>query len=230
MTKEHTVQIAIGLYPGFAALDAIGPYAVFANLPGATIVLCAERTGPLTDEDGKLHLDIDHAFDDVPAPQVLLVPGGLVTRRLAAPGEPIVEWIRAAHATTTYTTSVCTGALLLGAAGLLKGRRATTHWLAYEHLRAHGAEPTEQRVVTDDKVVTAAGVSAGIDLALALVGRLRGPEAAQAIQLGIEYDPQPPYDAGSPSKAPTAIRDLVAGVMAAAEARQLAVGPAPSES
>ena len=222
------MQIAIGLYPGFAALDAVGPYAVFANVPGASVVLCAERTGLLTDEDGELHLAIDHVFDDVPTPQVLLVPGGLTTRRLAAPGEPIVEWIRAAHVTTTYTTSVCTGALLLGAAGLLKGRRATTHWLAYDHLRAHGAEPTEQRVVTDGKVVTAAGVSAGIDLALTLVGRLQGPEAAQAIQLGIEYDPQPPYNAGSPSKAPTAIRDLVAGVMAEREARQFVAGSPPS--
>jgi transcriptional regulator GlxA family with amidase domain len=224
------MQIAIGVYPGFAALDAVGPYAVLANLPGASVVLCAERTGQLTDEHGQLRVDIDRNFGDVPAPDVLLVPGGLATRRLAAAGTPIVEWIRAAHATTTYTTSVCTGALLLGAAGLLQGRRATTHWLAYEHLRAHGAEPTEERVVTDGKVVTAAGVSAGIDLALVLAGRLGGREVAQAIQLGIEYDPQPPYDAGSPSKAPSAIRDLVAGVMAEAEAREVRPGSVPSGS
>ena len=213
------MQIAIGLYPGFTALDAIGPYQVFANLPGAELVLCAERKGALDDENGLLHLDVEHTFDDVPAPDVLLVPGGLVTRRLANEGGPIVDWIRTAHATTTYTTSVCTGALLLGAAGLLTGLRATTHWMAHDHLRAYGAQPTEQRVVVEGKVVTAAGVSAGIDLALTLVGWTHGVETAQAIQLGIEYDPQPPHDTGAPSKAPAEIRDLVSSVIADAEER-----------
>ena len=215
------MQIAIGLYPGFTALDAIGPYQVFANLPGAEVVLCAERPGVLDDENGLLHLEVEHTFDDVPTPDVLLVPGGLVTRLVAKQGGPIVDWIRTAHATTTYTTSVCTGALLLGAAGLLAGLRATTHWFAYDHLRAYGAQPTEQRVVVEGKVVTAAGVSSGIDLALTLVGWTHGAETAQAIQLGIEYDPQPPYDAGAPSKAPAAIRDLVTAVMEAAESRLL---------
>jgi transcriptional regulator GlxA family with amidase domain len=126
------------------------------------------------------------------------------------------------HPTTTVTTSVCTGALLLGAAGLLSGRRATTHWLALEQLRAYGAIPCSERVVADGKVRTGAGVAAGIDLALQLVGELQGSETAQAIQLGIEYDPQPPYDTGAPGKAPTVIRELVAGVMAAAEAEALA--------
>jgi len=218
------VQIAIGLYPGFTALDAIGPYAVFTNLPGADIVLCAERKGPLADDTGLLHLDLAYAFDDVQAPDVLLVPGGLVTRRLAADRGPIIDWIRAAHETTTYTTSVCTGALLLGAAGVLDGLPATTHWMAYEHLRSYGAEPTEQRVVIEGKVATAAGVSAGIDLALTLVDRLHGPEVAQAIQLGIEYDPQPPHDAGAPSKAPAEIRDLVSAVMTEAEAGLMTSG------
>lgn len=216
------MQIAIGLYPGFTALDAIGPYQVFALLPGAEVVLCAERQGILDDENGLLHLEVEHTFDEVPTPDMLLVPGGLVTRRLANEGAAIVDWIRTAHPTTTYTTSVCTGALLLGAAGLLAGLRATTHWMAYDHLRAYGAQPTEQRVVVEGKVVTAAGVSAGIDLALTLVGWTHGAETAQAIQLGIEYDPQPPYDAGAPSKAPAAIRDLVAAVVGEAETRLLA--------
>jgi transcriptional regulator GlxA family with amidase domain len=218
------MQIVIGLYPGFTALDAIGPYTVFTNLPGADVVLCAEQRGRLADDNGLLQLDLEHTFDDVPTPDVLLVPGGLVTRRLARERGAIVDWIRDAHRSTTYTTSVCTGALLLGAADVLRGRRATTHWVAAEQLRAYGAEPTEERVVFDDKVVTAAGVSAGIDLALTLVGRLENHETAQAIQLGIEYDPQPPYDAGAPSKASPAIRDLVAGVMADAEARLHATG------
>ena len=212
------MQIAIGLYPGFTALDAIGPYAVFTNVPGADVVLCAEEQGPLADDSGLLRLDIAHAFADVPEPDVLLVPGGLVTRVVAAEGGPIIDWIRAAHETTTYTTSVCTGALLLGAAGVLQGLRATTHWLAYDHLRRYDADPTEERVVFEGKVATAAGVSAGIDLALTLVDKLYGAEVAQAIQLGIEYDPQPPHDTGAPSKAPAEIRELVAAVTAEAEA------------
>ncbi len=207
------MQIAIGLYPGFTALDAIGPYAVFTNVPDATVVVCAEHTGPLADDSDLLHLDIRHTFADAAHPDVLLVPGGVITRRLANEGGAIVDWIRDAHATTIYTTSVCTGALLLGAAGVLRGRRATTHWMALEQLRAYGAEPADERIVTDDKVVTAAGVSAGIDLALTLVGRHEGDETAQAIQLGIEYDPQPPYDAGAPAKAPAPIRELVTEVM-----------------
>jgi transcriptional regulator GlxA family with amidase domain len=216
------MQIAIGLYPGFTALDAIGPYQVFTQVPDVEVVLCAERSGRLSDDNGLLHLDVEHTFADVPEPDVLLVPGAFVTRALARPGEPIVEWIRAAHPHTTYTTSVCTGALLLGAAGVLEGLDATTHWFAYEHLARFGAHPTEQRVVTRGKVVTGAGVSAGIDLALTLVGTLFGPEIAQAVQLGIEYDPQPPYDAGAPSKAPAEILDLVRTVAGANEARVLA--------
>jgi transcriptional regulator GlxA family with amidase domain len=213
------MQIAIGLYPGFTALDAIGPYAVFTNVPGVDVVVCADRKGPLADESDLLHFDLMHTFDEVPEPDILLVPGGLITRRIAAEGGPIVDWIRAAHETTTYTTSVCTGALLLGAAGVLDGLPATTHWVAYDHLRSYGAEPTEQRVVIEGKVATAAGVSAGIDLALTLVDRLHGAAVAQAVQLGIEYDPQPPHDTGAPSKAPAEIRDLVSSVIADAEER-----------
>ncbi len=212
------MQIAIGLYPRFTALDAIGPYTVFTNVPGAEVVLCAEQKGVLADDSGVLRLEMEHTFDDVPEPDVLLVPGGLVTRLVAAEGGPIVDWIRDAHETTTYTTSVCTGALLLGAAGVLRGLRATTHWLAYDHLRRYDAETTEERVVIEGKVATAAGVSAGIDLALTLVDKLYGAEVAQAVQLGIEYDPQPPYDTGAPSKAPAEIRELVSAVQAQAEA------------
>lgn len=195
------MQIAIGLYPGFTALDAIGPYAVFTNVPGADVVVCADRKGRLADENDLLNFDLVHTFDEVPAPDILLVPGGLITRSIAAEGGPIVDWIRSAHETTTYTTSVCTGALLLGAAGVLDGLPATTHWVAYDHLRSYGAQPTEQRVVIEGKVATAAGVSAGIDLALTLVDRLYGAEVSQAVQLGIEYDPQPPFDSGSVAKA-----------------------------
>jgi transcriptional regulator GlxA family with amidase domain len=215
------MQIAIGLFPGFTALDAVGPYQVFTNVPGVDVVVCAARPGALVDDMGLLRLEIAHTFDEVVAPDVVVVPGGLVTRRLARDGDPIIDWIRAVHPHTTYTTSVCTGALLLGAAGLLDGRRATTHWVAYDALRSFGAEPTEARVVDEGRILTAAGVSAGIDLALALAGRIAGPEIAQAVQLGIEYDPQPPFDAGAPSKAPSEITALVRGLIGAAENRLL---------
>jgi transcriptional regulator GlxA family with amidase domain len=208
------VQIAIALYPGFTALDAMGPYQVLVHLPGTELVLCAERSGLLEDENGLLHLQIERTFDDVSAPDVLVVPGGTITRRIAAERGRIVEWIGDVHRQTQYTTSVCTGALLLGAAGLLDGLDATTHWGAYDELAGYGARPTEQRVVRQGKIFTAAGVSAGIDLALTLAAELQGPEIAQAIQLGIEYDPQPPFDAGAPSKAPAPILELVRAAMA----------------
>ena len=208
------MQIAIGLYQAFTALDFVGPYQVLTNLPGAEVVLCAAEPGRVSDDNGLLHLDVQASFADVPTPDLLLVPGAFVTRKLASEGHPIVDWIRAAHETTEWTTSVCTGALLLGAAGILEGLPATTHWSAYDELARYGAKPTEQRVVIEGKIATAAGVSAGIDLALTLVDRLQGPEVAQAIQLGIEYDPQPPFDSGAPSKAPKEILELVAALVA----------------
>jgi transcriptional regulator GlxA family with amidase domain len=209
------MQIAIGLYPEFTSLDALGPYQVLQHLPGAEVHFVAAHAGEVRDDNGALRLQVEHTFTDVPAPDVLVVPGGFVTRKLARPGEPIVEWVRAAHPATTFTTSVCTGALVLGAAGLLDGLEATTHWAAYEELRSFGARPTERRVVQEGKVITAAGVSSGIDMALTLSAELMGPEVAQAIQLAIEYDPQPPFDAGSPAKAGTEIVDLVLAVTAA---------------
>jgi transcriptional regulator GlxA family with amidase domain len=216
------MQIAIGLFPGFTALDAVGPYQVFTRVPGVEVVLCAAERGRLSDEMGLLHVEVEHEFGDVPTPDLLVAPGGTITRRMARDGAPIVDWAAAAHPHTTYTTSVCTGALLLGAAGLLEGLPATTHWAAYDTLRDQGARPTEQRVVIEGKIATAAGVSAGIDLALTLTGEIWGPDMAKAVQLGIEYDPQPPYDSGSPSKADPAIRELVATVVAEEEKRWLA--------
>jgi len=212
------MQIAIGLYPEFTALDAIGPYQVLTQVPGVEVVLCATEKGRLSDDNGLLHFDIEHTFDEISAPDITLVPGGFVTRRLARDHDPIVDWIASTHATSTYTTSVCTGALLLGAAGILDGLDATTHWYAYDELATYGAHPTEQRVVQQGKIWTAAGVSAGIDLALTLVAEIWGPEVSQAIQLGIEYDPQPPYDSGAPSKAHPDILALVQAISAEKEA------------
>lgn len=214
------MQIAIGLYPGLTVLDAIGPYQVLSQVPGHELVLCAERTGRLTDDNGLLTFDIEHTFADVPRPDLLLVPGGFITRKLARERDPIVDWVAEAHPHTTYTTSVCTGALLLGAAGILDGLDATTHWSAYDELASYGARPTEQRVVQQGKIWTAAGVSAGIDLALTLVAELHGREMSEAVQLGIEYDPQPPFDAGSPSKASA---DVLALVQAASAERHAAI-------
>ncbi|QGG96157.1 DJ-1/PfpI family protein [Actinomarinicola tropica] len=201
------MQIAIALFPEFTSLDAMGPYQVLQHVPGADLRLCAAERGIVADDSGHLRVEVEHTFADVPRPDVLVVPGGTVTRRMMTPEDAVVTWIREAHPHTTWTTSVCTGSLLLGAAGLLDGLTATTHWSAYDALASTGATPTEQRVVVEGKVVTGAGVSAGIDMALTLVAEMCGPEVAMAIQLGIEYDPQPPFDAGSPSTAPPAIRD-----------------------
>ncbi|MFH5230687.1 DJ-1/PfpI family protein [Antrihabitans spumae] len=204
---------AFGLFPRFTALDFIGPYQVLAAMPGTEVILCAAETGVITDDNGLLQLHIEHTFADVTAPDIVVIPGGPGARREARDHGPTVEWIAATHPTTTWTSSVCTGALLLGAAGLLDNVTATTHWCFYDELAAYGAIPTEQRVVIADRIATAAGVSAGIDLALRLVGELAGDATAQAIQLAIEYDPQPPYDSGAPSKAEPEIRDFVRALM-----------------
>jgi putative intracellular protease/amidase len=198
------MDIAIVLFERFTALDAIGPYDVLSRLRGATVRFAAAEPGLKRTDVGSLGLLADYALEDVPRPEIVLVPGG-PGQTAVMDDRAVLEWLRAAHPTTTWTTSVCTGSLILGAAGLLAGRRATSHWLALEQLRALGATPIEERVVVDGKIVTAAGVSAGIDMALELVSRIEGPEQAQAIQLAIEYDPQPPFDAGSVAKAPPAI-------------------------
>jgi len=205
--------IALGVYQGFTALDAIGPYEILTYLPGAEMVICAESAGVVDDHNDLVHLRVDATFADVPRPDVLLVPGGPIAGQYAADGHPIVDWIRQAHPHTSWTTSVCTGALLLGAAGLLDGLPATTHWSAYDELASYGAQPTEQRVVTAGRIMTGAGVSAGIDLALTLAADIAGPEVAQTIQLAIEYDPHPPFDAGAPSKAPKPIYDLAVAAL-----------------
>jgi transcriptional regulator GlxA family with amidase domain len=202
------MQIAILIYDRLTALDAVGPYEVLSRLPGAELIFVAQEPGPKRTDTGRLALLADASLADVPHPDIVLVPGGPAQADLMQDG-PLHEWLRAAHETSTWTTSVCTGSLILAAAGVLEGRRATTHWQALEELRRLGVEAVEERVVFDGKLVTAAGVSAGIDMALALVARIAGEQVAQAIQLGIEYDPQPPFDAGSPHKAPAAIVEAV---------------------
>ena len=198
------MQIAILLYNRFTVLDAIGPYQVLSGIPGAETIFVAEQPGPIRDEVGSLILSAAQGLTDVPHPDVVVVPGGPGQSDQMEDG-PLHEWLRAADQTSTWTTSVCTGSLILAAAGLLKGRRATTHWLALDELGSLGAKPTSDRVVTDGKYVTAAGVSSGIDMALTLAGQLAGDDVAQSIQLMIEYDPQPPYDAGSADRAPAEI-------------------------
>ena len=212
------MQIAFLLYDRFTALDIVGPYDVLSNLPGSEPVFVAEQAGPVRNESGTLAMVADRALDEVPAPDVLVVPGGLGTRALLDRG-PLLAWLREAHARSTWTCSVCTGSLLLAAAGLLDGVPATTHWLARDLLAELGARPVADRVVRQGKIVTAAGVSSGIDMALTLVALTHGEQTAQAVQLAIEYDPQPPVDAGSPDKAPPAIVELVTATFRRAEAR-----------
>jgi len=202
------LRIAIPIFDGLTALDAIGPYEVLSRLPGATVSFVAAAAGRVRTENGMLALHADAAFDELVDPDVLVVPGGFGTRALM--DDPVtLRWLRAVHAQTTWTTSVCTGSLLLGAAGILDGLRATSHWLELDTLADFGAEPVSERVVIDGKVITAAGVSAGIDMALTLAARLAGDDLAQAIQLGIEYDPHPPFRSGSPATAAPEIVELV---------------------
>ena len=198
------MQIAILLYDRFTVLDAIGPYQVLSGLPGAQVAFVAERPGPIRDEVGSLILSAEAGLPDVPHPDIIVVPGGPGQNSQMQDGL-VHEWLRAADQASTWTTSVCTGSLILAAAGLLTGRRATSHWLALDELGRLGATPVSERVVFDGKYVTAAGVSSGIDMGLTLAGRIAGDDVAQAIQLMIEYDPQPPYDAGSPDRAPDEI-------------------------
>lgn len=198
------MEIAVVLFDRLTALDAVGPYEVLSRLPDAHVTFVASEPGPKRTDTGALSLVADRALSEVPHPDLLLVPGGPGQVR-AEQDEVLLDWLRTAHETTSWTTSVCTGSLVLGAAGLLQGKRATTYWLAMETLTDHGAIPTDQRVVIDGKVVTAAGVSSGIDMALTLAREIGGPELSQAIQLGIEYDPQPPFDSGSAAKAPADI-------------------------
>lgn len=208
------MKIAILLFEKMAAQDAVGPYEAFRCVPGWEIEFVGLRTGEVRSEGG-LGLSVDRTLAEVAAADVVVVPGGRGSDELLG-DEAVLSWLREIDATTKWTVSVCTGALLLGAAGLLEGKRATSNWLAVPELAKYGADPVGGRWVEDGKTITAAGVTAGIDMALHLVGREAGPEVAQAVQLGIEYDPDPPFDAGSPEKAPAAIVELVRSASARA--------------
>ena len=213
------MRISILVFERLTALDAIGPYEVLSRLPGAELEFVAKEAGQVRTDTGALGVSADKSLADTAPPEILLIPGGAGNRPLLEDDE-VLDWVRDAHENTTWTTSVCTGSLVLGAAGLLEGVRATSHWAYVERLREYGAEPAKERVVIDGKIVTAAGVSSGIDMALTLVAEIAGAEVAQAIQLGIEYDPAPPFDAGSPDKAPPAIVELIRGLEAQASSEK----------
>ena len=211
------MQIAILLYEKLTALDAIGPYEVLRSVPGWEVRFAGAAKGSVRTDSGGLGLSADYSLEELAEPDIVLVPGGEGSEALMEDDE-VLSWLRRVDEGTKWTTSVCTGSLVLGAAGLLEGKRATSHWLFLERLGELGADPVGGRFVEDGKILTAAGVSAGIDMALHLVGREAGPEIAQAVQLGIEYDPQPPFDAGSPAKAPEQIVEAVTAFSRAASA------------
>jgi len=197
------IEIAVVLFEGVTALDAVGPYEVLSRL-GRDLGFVGHAKGSVRTDNGRLGLSVDNTFEEVSSPEVVVVPGG-PGQVAMMDDERSLAWLRRVHETARWTTSVCTGALILGAAGLLQGKRATTHWLAMDQLAVHGAEAVRERVVVDGRIVTAAGVSSGIDMALRLAALLVGDEGAQAIQLGIEYAPEPPFSAGSPDTAPPEI-------------------------
>jgi transcriptional regulator GlxA family with amidase domain len=199
--RDKPFQIAILLYQGVTALDAVGPWEVLSRMPGTEVRFVGKEEGPVTTEGGALLLGVTHTVAETPSPDLVLVPGGSTTPGQMVDDE-VLDWLRKVHETTLWTASVCTGALILGSAGILKGVPATTHWYKMSVLKIMGAKPQpEERIVRSGKIVTAAGVSAGIDLALWLAGEIAGHERAEAIQLVIEYDPHPPFDAGHVSKA-----------------------------
>jgi transcriptional regulator GlxA family with amidase domain len=206
------MQIAIPIFDQITVLDAVGPYEILSRVPGYEVIFVGAEKRAYASDNGMLRLHADATLDDVPTPEIVMVPGGYGV--FGEMDGPIVPWIARAHETSTWTTSVCTGSLLLGHAGVLDGLTATTHWYWLDRLSDYGAEPTGRRVVEQGKVVTAAGVSSGIDMALTLVARMTSDVVAQAIQLSVEYDPQPPFDAGAPEKAPAAAVELVRAAIA----------------
>lgn len=202
------MEIAILLFDGITPLDAVGPFEVLGRLPGAEVKFVAKKPGQYRTTGGRLGLMADYALARVPAPEILVVPGGPGADAAAADAE-ITGWVAAVHENSRWTTSVCTGALILGGAGILRGVQATTHWRAMDDLAAFGAIPVRQRVVKRGRVITAAGVSAGIDMALGLAAEVAGEEVAKAIQLVLEYAPEPPFDAGRFADAPAARIEMV---------------------
>jgi len=211
--KENPLQITILLYQGVTALDAVGPWEVLSRIPGADVRFVAKEVGPVVVEGGALLLGATHSVAETPSPDVVVVPGGSTTPGQMVDDE-VLDWLRKVHERTKWTASVCTGALILGAAGILKGRPATTHWYKMGVLRIMGARPRpDERVVRSGKIVTAAGVSSGIDMALWLAGEIAGRERAEAIQLVIEYDPHPPFEAGHTTKASKEVRGLAGTMM-----------------
>ena len=212
------MQIAIPLFPRFTALDGIGPYEVLQRVPGFDITFVGHSRGEVRSENGFLGITVDRVFEEVAHPDIVMFPGGIGTRALMKDAR-VLDWVRGAHETSIYTTSVCTGSLVLAAAGLLDGLTATTHWGSLDVLADNGAVPTGERVVEhlDQRIITAAGVSSGIDMAIRLVALLIDDIAAKACQLMIEYDPQPPFDAGAVHKVDDTV---MARVIEYAAARQ----------
>jgi putative intracellular protease/amidase len=207
------VQVAVVLYPGFTALDLIGPYESLRWLPDAEVRFVWHQAGPVVADSGVLVMAATHTLAETPAPDIVLVPGGFSTMEHAR-DEALLDWVRRAHGTARWTASVCSGSIILAAAGLLEGKRATSHWAALPALKALGAVPVgDERIVHEGSVVTCAGVSAGIDLGLWLAGRIAGEGRARAIQLSMEYDPQPPFDSGHMSKASPATRAAATALM-----------------
>ncbi|MBV9808502.1 MAG: DJ-1/PfpI family protein [Solirubrobacterales bacterium] len=204
------MNVAIPIFDGITALDAIGPYEVLSRLPRTRVHFVAAEPGLKRTETGMLALHADATLSALAHPDVVVFPGGFGTRALMT-DEQVLAWVRTAHERSQWTTSVCTGALVLAAAGVLDGLEATTHWLLLDKLGELGATPVTRRVVEQGKIITAAGVSSGIDMALTLAARIAGEDIARAIQLGIEYDPQPPFDGGSVAKASPEIIELARG-------------------
>ena len=212
--NKRPLEIAVYLYPGMTAFDAVCPYDILSSgIPNSNVRFVAKERGPVRMDSRMLSLHADYAIGEINSADVLLVPGGGATPAQMQDQE-VLAWVRRIHEKSKWTTSVCTGSLILAAAGLLKGIEATTHWAVLDNLAMFGAKPARRRVVKQGKIITAAGVSAGIDMALSLVAMECGEEQAKAVQLTIEYDPQPPFDSGSVEKAsPEMVKKVKASLL-----------------
>ena len=214
-TQDRPIHIAMLLYDNMTSLDFVGPFDVLGIMPNSKIRTVAKKAGPIRIDAGITLLNAQYGLDEVTEADILFVPGSIDNSHIQRDDE-ILDWLRRIDRGSRWTTSVCTGSLILGAAGLLNGVRATTHWAVLQTLETHGAIPTQQRVVRDGKYITGAGVSAGIDMALTLAALEHDEMTAKCIQLAIEYDPQPPFDSGSPASAPKEVVERTFELLVAA--------------
>jgi putative intracellular protease/amidase len=207
------MDIAIYIYNGLTALDAVGPYEVLSRLPNANVKFVAKEKGVIVTDTHFLKLVAEYDISEIDKADILVIPGSVVGFIREAKDKELLSWITKINLTSTWTTSVCSGSIILAATGLLKDKKATSHWGVIHLLKEYGSIPTSERYIQEDKIITAQGVSAGIDMSLYLASQIVGIEKAKAYQLFIEYDPKPPFDSGNVNQADLATVELAKKIL-----------------